>query len=90
MGQFEEARGEYEAALAGIPRQQKDAQSYVQMLIGDVYANEENWIEAEASYLQAQKTGLYGDRKQQVPSRLEKVRPLAETQRKQQAETFTP
>ena len=90
MGQFEEARGEYEAALAGIPRQQKDAQSYVQMLIGDVYADEENWIEAEASYLQAQKTGLYGDRKQQVPSRLEKVRPLAETQRKQQAETFTP
>ncbi len=74
MGAFERARSEYEAAIPALPRGQKDARSYVYMLIGDLYAAEKDWNGAEAAYLKAQKAGLYGDRKAQVPRKLEQVR----------------
>jgi hypothetical protein len=73
IGEHAKARAELEAALAKTGKQQ-DAKSYVQMLIGDAYRAEGNLEMAEQSYLAAEKTGLYGDRKVQVPERLEQVR----------------
>jgi hypothetical protein len=73
IGEYAQARTELEAALAKTGKQ-RDAKSYVQMLIGDVYRGEGNLELAEQSYLAAEKTGLYGDRKVQVPQRLEAVR----------------
>ena len=73
IGEHSKARAELEAALAKTGKQ-RDAKSYVQMLIGDAYRAEGNLEMAEQSYLAAEKTGLYGDRKVQVPERLEQVR----------------
>lgn len=84
LGEFERMRAEYEAALPAIPILQLDARAYLHMLIGDACAEAGNWIEAESYYLKAQKIGLFGDRKIQIPQKLETVRPLAEEQRKEQ------
>jgi hypothetical protein len=73
LGEFEKGRAEYGQALKATAKQ-RDAKSYVEMLIGDSYRLESNWTKAEEAYLQAQKTGLYGDRKAQVPQRLAEVR----------------
>jgi sialate O-acetylesterase len=75
IGEFEKARAEHHEALAKIGSQ-LDAKSYIQMLIGDLYKQEQNWAKAEEFYLAAQKTGLYGDRKVLVPRHLEEVRKL--------------
>ena len=85
IGEFEKGRAEYEEALKATSKQ-RDARSYVEMLIGDSYKQEENWVKAEEYYLRAQKTGLYGDRAKLVPQRLAEVKPLAERHRKQQPE----
>jgi len=84
MNQYDRARREYKAALAKAPPPMADLRSYLYMLIGDSYAKEKNWIEAEKSYLKAKKIGLYGDRKKQVPEKLKKVRSLADAQREKQ------
>ncbi len=89
IGEFDKARAEYEEARKATGRS-PDAGSYVDMLIGDSYQQQENWIKAEEYYLRAQKTGLYGDRKVEVPAKLEKVKSLAEEQRKAQAEKAEP
>jgi len=81
--QYDRARREYKAALAKAPRPMADLRSYLYMLIGDSYAREKNWIEAESAYLTAKKIGLYGDRKKLVPEKLEKVKPLADAQRRE-------
>jgi len=73
LGDFTRACIELEAALEATGKQ-KDARSYVQMLIGDVHRQAGDLDKAEEAYLRAQKTGLYGDRKAQVPQRLEAVR----------------
>ena len=73
IGEFAKARAEYEAALKKTGKQ-KDAKSYVEMLIGDACRAEGDLAQAEEWYLKAEKTGLYGDRKAQVPQRLEQVR----------------
>jgi len=75
IGEFELARKEYHDALAKSGSQ-LDAKSYVQMLIGDLYKQEQNWAKAEEFYLAAQKTGLFGDRKVLVPRRLEELKKL--------------
>lgn len=86
MQQYDKAHEEYMADLSMIPADMLDLRSYLQMTVGDSYMDEQNWIAAEEAYLKAQKIGLYGDRKVEVPEKLEKVKPLAEQQRKAMSE----
>ena len=85
LGNSRRMCAEYEEALSIIPKQQADAISYLYMLMGDAFAKMGDWVEAESCYLKAQKSGLYGDRKIQIPQKLETVRRL--TQAKRQAVT---
>ena len=82
LGNVDRMRAEYAEALAATPVQQADAKSYLHMLIGDGFAENACWVEAEEHYLKAEAAGLYGDRKTAVPRKLEQVRPLAEAQRR--------
>ena len=86
MNQYDKARDEYKRGFEKVAPAMVDLRSYIQMTIADSYFDEQNWVAAEEAYLKAEKIGLYGDRKHLVPAKLEKVRPLAEQQRKEMAE----
>jgi tetratricopeptide (TPR) repeat protein len=85
MNQYDKAREEYTRGFEKVPPAMVDLRSYIQMTIADSYFEKKNWIAAEEAYLQAERIGLYGDRKVLVPEQLEKVKPLAEQQRKEMA-----
>ncbi len=73
-GESRKAVKELEEALGLIPRDKLDAKSYLMMLVGDSYFAAKDWAEAEKWYLNAEKTGLYGDREVLVPQKLEATR----------------
>lgn len=73
-GESRKAVKELEDALALIPRDKLDAKSYLMMLVGDSYFAAEDWAEAEKWYLNAEETGLYGDREILVPKKLAATR----------------
>lgn len=90
MKQYDKAREEYQKGFEIPAQDMLDLRSFIQMTIADSYFEEQNWIAAEEAYLKVEEIGLYGDRKHLVPAQLEKVKPLAEAQRKKQAEKAAP
>jgi hypothetical protein len=83
LHQHDRARAEYQAAFTAARGDNLDLRSRIQMMIGDVYAEEQNWLAAEEAYQRAQRIGLYGDMRHVLPAKLERVAPLAEKQREE-------
>ncbi len=71
-GQPSQALAELNAALEATGKN-RDAKSYVEMLAGDTCRAQGDLKKAEEWYHKAQRSGLYGDRKTQVPQRLKEV-----------------
>ncbi len=78
MRRFDKAREEYRASFDYPATDMLDLRSWIHTLIGDSYAAEEKWAEAAQAYQQAVNTGLFGDRRYDVPPKLKRAKRLAE------------
>ena len=80
MKQYGKARAELRAAFDYPARDQLELRAWIHELIGDSFAAEGNWAEAEKAFHAAVRTGLYGGARDRVPTKLEDAKSRVQTQ----------